>query len=454
MTAPQPVERSLSSRFRALMVDTRPLRENRPFRLVFTGQGISFLGTMFTAVLLPYQVYELTHSSLAVGLMGLAEVVPVLATAMLGGTLADRVDRRRMIALCELALALVTAGLLLNALQPEPQLWALYAAAAAMSAIEGLQRPSLDALIPQLLPPDQLSAGAALNSIRMGIGFTVAPALAGLTIAGFGVPMAYAIDLLTFLASLWALSLFNVQPPAPDEEKLTLNSVRQGIRYATSRRDLLGTYVIDFGAMVFGTPIALFPQIADEFGGPGTLGLLYTAPAVGTLLVSVSSGWANRFYRRGRVIVVSAALWGVSMACLGLAESLWVALLVLCVGGALDGVSMVFRSTMWNESIPDRYRGRLAGLELVSVSTGPAIGNTEAGAVASAFNLRTSIVSGGLIAAAVTVAVAVAYPSLWRYDARDHLADDATPPDRDGEPDLAGEPDLVGGPVPTSGPDS
>jgi MFS family permease len=405
---------------RLAVVDLTPLRRHRDFRLLWVGQGLSFFGSMVTYVAIPYQVYALTGSSLMVGLISAAELVPLLGAALYGGALADWKDRRRMVQLSELLLALCAGVLVVNALLPDPQVWVLFVVAMAMAGLDGIQRPSLDAMIPRLVDRDELTAASALDSLRGNVGMIAGPALGGVLIAVFGLPLTYGFDMLTFGASLFALSRMRAVPPPADAEPPSLRRIAEGLRYARSRPELVGTYGIDIVAMFFGMPQALFPAFANEFGGASVLGLMYAAPSVGSLLATATSGWTGRVHRHGLAVVVAATAWGAAVAGVGLAPSLWLALAFLALAGAADMVSGIFRSTIWNQTIPDHLRGRLAGIEQVSYSTGPLLGNLESGVAASLFGVRAAIVSGGVLCVAGVAVAAALLPAFVRYDARSH----------------------------------
>ena len=404
----------------AAAVDLGPLRRHRDFRLLFVGQALSFFGSMLTFVALPYQAYQLTGSSLVVGLLSLAELVPLVVTALAGGALADALDRRRLVQVTEVGLAACAALLIANALLPEPQIALVFVAGMAMAALTGIQRPSLDALTPRLVERHELTAASALVSLRMNLGMVAGPAVAGVLIAVAGLPVTYGIDLLTFVLSLVALQRMRAVPPPPEAEPRSVRGVVEGIRYAWSRPELLGTYGVDVVAMFFGMPMALFPAFAEELGGAGALGLLYAAPSVGSFLAVTTSGWSSRVHRHGLAVIVAAAAWGVAIVALGLAPNLALALLALVAAGAADMVSGIFRATIWNTTIPDHLRGRLAGIEQVSYTTGPLLGNLEAGVVASFAGLRASIVSGGVLCVVGVAAFALLLPAFRRYDARAH----------------------------------
>ena len=400
-------------------MDFGPLRRRRDFRLLFVGQAVSLFGSEITYVALPYQAYHLTGSSLVVGLLGLAELVPLLCAAFIGGALADAFDRRRMMQLTELSFAAASLVLVGNALLPHPHLWVLFAVSVVQATLDGLQRPSLDALTPRLVERDELIAAGALTSFRMTLGGIAGPALGGVLLATVGLAPTYAVDTATFIVSLAALRMMRAVPPPPEAERPSLRRIAEGVRYAGSRQDLMGTYIVDIVAMFFGMPMALFPAAATHLGGPGVLGLLYAAPAAGSLIATVTSGWTAHVHRHGAAVCIAAAGWGAGIVVFGLAPGLGLALAGLVLAGGADMVSGIFRTTIWNQTIPDHLRGRLAGIEQVSYSTGPLLGNVESGVVASLASLRASIVSGGVLCIAGVAVAALALPAFWRYDARE-----------------------------------
>lgn len=409
---------------RRFVMDLTPLRQSSDFRAVFTAGMITSIGSMVTYVALPFQVAELTDSYLAVGLIGLVEVIPLVFFGLYGGALADAVDRRLMVLGTEIAASIIMVALLVNSLLPDPHLWVLYVAAMLLAANSGLQRPSLDAITPRVVDHDQLAAAGALNTLRWNLGSIAGPAIGGLLLASGGAATAYAIDLLSFVVSvfiLWRLS--PIRPMRQAERRPSLRPILEGLRYAMSRRDLLGTYLVDLAAMIFAFPYALFPFIAADLDAIWALGLLYSAGAVGGIAVTVTSGWVRRVHRHGRAIVVAAALWGLSIALAGLAmdagaASVWLILFMLACAGAADMVSGIFRGLMWNQTIPDEVRGRMAGIEMLSYSIGPLLGQVRASTMASMTSLRISLAGGGLMCIVAVGAVAIALPALWRYDAR------------------------------------
>lgn len=402
-----------------ILPDLGLLRRRRDLRLMIGGYTVSNIGAAFTQVALAVQVFAMTDSTVAVGLLGVAEFVPIVALALIGGALADSFDRRKLIFGAELASAFVSAALLVNALLPSPQLWLLYVAATLFAAATAVLRPPLDALMPRLVERDELKAATAISWSLISIAGIVGPALAGVVIAASSVAAAYAIDVASFVASLTAFAMMRTPPPPPDAEPPSLRGVIEGIKYAWSRQEILGSYVIDMHAMFFAIPYALFPAVAERFGGTEVVGLLWAAPSVGAIAAMLTSGWSTRVHHNGRAIVVAAAAWGAFVALFGFADSLWLALVALALAGAADAVSGIFRGALWNETIPDRLRGRLAGMEMISWSSGPLLGNARAGFGASWLGLGPSIVAGGAVVVAGCFALAAALPRFWNYDSRE-----------------------------------
>lgn len=404
-----------------LALDLSPLRI-RDFRLLFMASGISSFGSMFTFVAIPYQVMVLTNDPLMVGLIGVAELVPLLFMAFVGGALADYIDRRKLILGAEAAFTVLLGVLLLNSLLGTPKLWLLFVIAGLSASIEGIQRPAMDAIIPRLAPAEKMAAVGALNSLRWQAAQIGAPILAGLLLAGAGLTWLYAIDLATFAISLGCLAMLKAVPPPEKADRPSLKSVVDGLRYAKSRKELLGTYLIDINAMFFAFPYALFPFLAEDLGGAAVLGLFYAAPAVGSLLVTLTSGWTARVHRHGLAVVLAAAAWGGGIIVFGLADSLWLALVGLLIAGGSDMISGLFRGVIWNQTIPDHLRGRLAGIEMLSYMTGPMLGQTRAGLSARWLGNSGAVVWGGVACVIGTVALAAALPAFLRYDGRDGIA--------------------------------
>jgi len=404
-----------------MLLDITPLKVSRDYRLLFFGQLISFFGTMMTFIVVPVQMYQLTESSLYVGLLGAAEFVPMFFLAFIGGALADSVDRRKMLRLTEIGQMITVAILLGNALLPNPQVWVLFVAVALHAGLAGLQRPSFEALIPKIVPLELMPAVASLNALRFEVGFIVAPILGGIIIARYGASVAYLIDLLTFAASLAAVWMIRAVPPPPNADRPNLKSIVRGFRYAVSRQELLGTYVVDINAMFFGMPKALFPALAVSFGAGASVGFFYSAIAVGALVGTLTSGWAQWVHRHGLMVTLAAAGWGLAITAFGFANSLYLALFFLGVAGYFDMISGIFRQTIWNQTVPEHFRGRLAGIEMISFMTGPMLGDAESGVVAYFTDVRTSIISGGVLTVVGTIILAFLLPKFIGYDGREGL---------------------------------
>jgi hypothetical protein len=322
---PRAAARGLAAAVARARPDLSPLRHSADFRRLYAGQAASFAGSMITYVAEPFQIYQLTHSSLMVGLLSVAELVPLVLAALLGGAL----------------------------------------------------------------------------------------------IAAAGLRSAYLVDAGSCVVGLVMFARLRSFPPEPEADRPSLRGIAEGLRYVRGRPEILGTYLIDIAAMFFGAPFALFPAYAARVGGPAVLGLLYAAPGCGALLISATSGWSRHVHRHGRAIALAVCGWGLAIAAFGLAPGLWWGVAALAVAGGADMISGIFRMTMWNQTIPARLRGRLAGLEMISYTTGEPLGNLESGlAAAVTGSTRLAIVSGGVACVAGAVVVTAALPMLWRYDAR------------------------------------
>ena len=402
-----------------LAVDIRPLRY-RHFRNLWIGQSISFFGSHITYVAIPYQTYQLTGSTLAVGLIALCELIPLLTLSVVGGTIADAADRRRLLLVTEVGLVACSGLLVLNATLASPRVWALYVLAGAITALWALGSPALRSLTPRLVPEDQLASASLLNTAYHSLAAVGGPATGGLLIATIGLTGTYVVDVATFGASLTAIWRLPTFPPHEHADRVSLRSMLEGFRFVKARRVILGIFLLDTNAMIFGMPSALFPALAQHRfgGGAGVVGLLYAAPYAGALLATLVSGWVAHVRRQGVAVAIAAGLWGVAILLFGFAESLPLALVLLAFAGAADNVSAAFRSAIVLAATPDAMRGRVSGIELAQVASAPALGNVEAGLVASLTSLRFSIVSGGVACVVGTAVIVAAFPSLLRYDAR------------------------------------
>ena len=401
-----------------LAIDFSPLKKYPDFRRLWLSGLISYFGSMFTYVALPFQVKELTGSYLAVGLIGLVEIIPLVVFGLYGGVLADHMDRKKMIWVTEFAALFLSLILLINSLLPSPSLALIYIVAALFSAVDGLQRPSADAILPRLVEHNDLPAASALMSLRWQMGMIAGPSLAGVLISIAGVSAGFILDIVTYFLSLIILIKVKSVPPIEISENPSFSSLVAGVKYATSRKDLMGTYLVDLSAMFFAMPTALFPFWAEQVGAPWALGLFYAAGTIGSILVTVTSGWVKNYTKHGRAIFLAALGWGVAITFAGLVNNLALILLFLILAGASDMVSALFRSTLWNQSIPDEFRGRLAGVELISYSVGPLGGQTRAGFTAERTSLRTSVVSGGLLCIGFVAFFTALLPDFRKYDSK------------------------------------
>ncbi|WP_432124328.1 MFS transporter [Streptomyces sp. C10-9-1] len=408
----------MPSTLSSLLPDVSPWRSSPDFRLLWVQGLITNFGSFMALVALPLQIKELTGSPLAVGAMGAVELVPLVVFGLYGGALADAVDRRRLILWTEAGLGFLALVLLVNALLPQPLLWPLYLVAAGVSALAGLQRPALDSLLARIVPHDQLTAAAALNALRWQLGAIAGPALAGLVVAYAGHGTAYAVTVAGFAVSVLLCLRLSPAPPAPGAGQPSLRGIAQGARYAWSRPVLLGTYAVDLAAMFFAFPNAIFPFLADELDAEWSLGLMYAAGSVGSVLLGLTSGWTSRVRRHGLLVVLGAAGWGAAVFAAGRFDEVWLVLLCLAVAGAGDMLSGLGRSTIWNQTVPEELRGRLAGIEVLSYSVGPQLGQVRAGAMAGWTGTRPAVWSGGLACVVSVGLLAAALPKLLTYDAR------------------------------------
>ncbi|MFF9013868.1 MFS transporter [Streptomyces sp. NPDC014870] len=407
----------MTSKLSAVLPDLAPWRSSRDFRLLWIQGLVTVFASFMALIALPLQIMELTGSPLAVGLMGAVELVPLVVFGLYGGALADAVDRRKVIVATEAGLGLLALVLLLNSLLSEPLLWPLYVVAAFVSALSGLQRPALDSLLARIVPHDQMTAAAALNGLRWQMGAIAGPALAGLVVAYAGQATAYGVTLAGFALSVLLCRRLSPAPPAHDAEKPSLRGIAEGARFAWSRPVLLGTYAIDLAAMFFAFPNAIFPFLAAELDAEWSLGLMYAAGSVGSLVLGMTSGWTARIRQHGLLVVFGAAGWGLAIAAAGWFGNVWLVLLCLAFAGAGDMLSGLGRSTIWNQTIPEELRGRLAGIEVLSYSVGPQLGQVRAGAMAGWTGTRAAVWSGGVACVAAVGLLCLTLPKLLTYDA-------------------------------------
>ena len=397
-------------------IDLTPLKKYPDFRNLWAAGLISYLGSMITYVAIPFQIKELTNSYLAVGIVGAIELVPLIVFGLYGGVLADSVNRKKMVWATEAGAMLLVALLLANSMLWEPKVWVIYIAAGLFAVVDGLQRPSADAMLPRLVGHQDLPAATALMSLRWQLGLIVGPTVGGIIFSTFSISAGFAVDMATYVVALVFLARVRSMPSSKEAKKPSLAALLDGVKYAFSRQDLIGTYIIDLAAMTLAMPMALYPFWADQLNAPWALGMFYSAITVGSVLVTVTSGWTTRYRFHGRAVILAAIGWGLAIAVAGLSTSLVLVLLFLTIAGAFDMISALFRANIWNQTIPDHFRGRLAGIELLSYSVGPLAGQLRAATIASATSLSFSVTSGGVLCAIVVAFLAFFLPKMWKYD--------------------------------------
>ncbi|CAA9242940.1 MAG: hypothetical protein AVDCRST_MAG20-1836 [uncultured Acidimicrobiales bacterium] len=425
---------------RRILLDVTPLRASPDFRLLWTGQLVSVIGRQVTTVAVPFQVFQLTGSSLMVGLVSAAQLGPLLACSLIGGSVADAVDRRRLMLVMQVLLGVTSVGLAVNASLGRPHVWPLFVLTAVSAGLSAMDSPTRSASIPTIVGLDQVPAALALNQSLFQTATVVGPAVAGVLIGAVGVGAAYWLDAATFAfaaATVWRLRPL---PPHGGGTRAGIASILEGLRFLRGRRALQGTFVIDVNAMVFGMPRALFPALGTGLfgGGAATVGLLYAAPGAGALVGALTTGWVSSVRRQGRAVVVAVIVWGAAIAAFGAVSWLPLALVLLAVAGAADVVSAVFRNTILQLSVPDRLRGRLSSVHIGVVTGGPLLGDAEAGAVAAVTTPRVAVVSGGLACVAGAVVVARLLPELARWTTADAVVDEAAAPEGTAAPPAVG----------------
>jgi len=411
----------VNGRVRRLFLDTTPLRRDRDYRWLWGGQVVNGIGNQITRIALPYQVYVLTGSTLAIAALTLFQLIPILLFALGAGSLADSFDRRRLLMLTQLGLAACSLVLVVLALQGDPPIAALFAVAFLAAGLSAVDQPARASAIPRLVPPERLPSAIALNQLNYQMASIVGPAIGGILIATIGLAGAYAVDLVSFIASLAALVAIQPLPPLGAVTRPGLEAIREGLRFTRRKRAILGSFVIDLNAMIFGMPTSLFPVLAlDVFQtGPAGFGLMAAAPAAGAFVGALFSGWVNAVQRTGRAILIAVAAWGLAITAFGLVTvSFPLALLCLAVAGAADVYSAVFRSSLVQLETPDSLRGRVTSVHILVVTSGPRLGDIEAAVVAALTTPQFAVVSGGLLCVAGVGVVARRFPELAHHIAR------------------------------------
>lgn len=379
------------------------------------------------------QTYDLTHSSVAVGAIGLVQAIPSLVIGLVGGSLADAVDRRRLVLATSAFLTVVSAAFAVQAFLALRQVWLLYALAGVQAATASIDGPARRTFTPRLLPAERLPAGVALNQLSFYVSFLGGPVLAGAVTGAGGLRVCYLLDALSFGAALYGVARLPAMPPRRGQARPGFRAVAEGLRYVRREPVLVAAFLADMDAMVLGMPVALFPALnAERFGGsPQTLGLLSAGLAAGGLLGSALSGPAARISRKFRAMLFTVAIWGAAIACFGFARVLWLALLLLVLAGAADTTSVILRGSIVQAVAPDRFRGRVTAVDYVVGAGVPGLGNFEAGGVASLTSPSISAVSGGLATVAGALLIRLAFPAAARYRALEVPAATCSPDPED-----------------------
>jgi MFS family permease len=386
------------------------------FRRLFIGQGVSFVGYQLTAVAVPVQMYALTGSSLWVGLIGVAAFVPLVVFGLWGGAVSDAVDRRLLYIGSSCLVWAVTGALLVQALLHADSAGLLLALVAVQSVGFALSSPVRGAIVPRLLPREQVPAGNTLNFTMSSVGTVIGPLLAGVVLVRWSYAAAYAIDATLFTVGFYAALRLPAIPPLGEAVRPGLRSVVDGLGFIAGKPVLLMSFAVDIAAMVLAMPRALFPEAAHtRFHDPSAVGWLFAATAIGAVVGGLASGWIGRVRRQGLTLVAAVCGWGIAVALSGLGSVLWVTVALLAVAGAADLVSAVYRQTILQTYAPDRMRGRMQGVFIVVVAGGPRLGDLRAGTSATAFGLTWAWVGGGIACVAVVLVLAVAQPALVRY---------------------------------------
>lgn len=420
----QPPPRRRFNALRTAIVDTTPLRVSRQYRWLFTGQAGYQFARQVLVVAVPVQIFQLTGSSLQVGLVGLIQTLPLIVFSLIGGAAADTFDRRNVLRTMQLVMFGTCGALALNA-SSGGALWPIFALMAVNAGITGMEAPTRTAMIPALVARDQVASAFALNQTLNQTASVVGPALGGLLIAQFGLAPAYWIAAGASLAASMTMIPFGPMPPVSTGGRVNLAAIGESWRYLRKRPLLQQTMLIDLNAMIFGMPRALFPAIGTVIlgGNAATVGLLNAAPGAGAFLAALTTGWVSKIRRQGRVVVLAVAIWGLAIIAFGLTHNLTLALVLLAVAGAGDVVSNVFRATILQLALPDEMRGRVTAFKVVISGAGPRLGDAQAGAIATITNPPFTIVSGGIASIIGTILIAWRGRALW-----DQRATDEPPP--------------------------
>jgi MFS family permease len=416
-----PGVRRLSGAVRGVLADTRPL-QTLSYRRLWLAGVVTVVGSQLSVVAVPTQIYQLTGSSAWVGLTGLFGLVPLVVFGLWGGAIADIMDRRVLLLITGAAIAASSLALWVTAATGVGGVWLVLGLFAVQTALLAVNQPTRNAVIPRLLPAEQLPAANALNMTVFQIGAVAGPLLAGVLIPVVGLPTLYLMDAIALLATLWATWRLPAVPPEESgaRRRAGLREITDGFRYAAMHKVLLVSFVMDVVAMGFGMPRVVFPEIShtefgDPIGGGAALGLLFAAIPVGMVVAGLFSGWLHRVSRQGVAVTFAICVWGIGIALFGLSGSLWFAVLALALAGAGDLVSSVYRSSMLQTVATDEMRGRMQGVFTVVVVGGPRLADLWHGVAASAIGPGPAATIGGIAVVVGAIVVVMVFPTFWRY---------------------------------------
>jgi MFS family permease len=401
-----------------VLIDITPLKKYRDFRWLYYGQFISLIGSMISYVAVPYQVYQLTKNNALVGALGVVQLVPMIVFSLLGGTYADRLNRKKLLIYSEVLMIGIMGLFTLNSMRAEPSIAMIFILMAILQALNGFHRPAMEAITQQMVDKKDYPQVGALTSFRYSLCAIIGPSIGGIIIANFGIAQAYIIDGLTFIIAVFCLLKLTNIPNAIVSKKSPLGDMKDGFAFAVSKPELMGTYIVDIVAMAFAYPLALYPAMSEQWGGAEVTGWLFSAMSVGALVATLFSGWANKVNMRGRAVVIAATMWGVFIIGSGYSNKFVWAFAFLALAGAADMFSALFRKVIWNETIPNHMRGRLSGIEMVSYMSGPLIGNARAGYIAAKTSVPFSLTSGGYVCVVGVILTAFLLPKFWKYRSR------------------------------------
>lgn len=401
-----------------MFIDLSPFR-HKNFRRLFFGQLISAFGTQMTAVVIPFQVYLITQSTLYTGLVSGVEFIFIFFSSLLGGVLADRFEKRKILIWAEIGLSIVPLGMAFNSLSPVPNLWIIFILAAVSSFLGGIHRPALEALTPRLVSEDEIAKISALAPMRHILTTILSPMIGGFAMVSIGAFYTYLFDAFSFFISLLFLLGINYKKLVGNEvevqQKSVINEIIEGYRYIRSRKEIFGSYASDFIVMVFCNPVALYPALAAVFQQEKSVGMLYALPSIGAFLMTLTSRWTLSRTRYGVFIIGAGALWSLSLAFVGLAPSFQWVLFGLFCAGFFDMISGVFRVSLWNETIPESIRGRIAGFEMLGYMSGPLLGNALLGFLADLVGIQAALFWGALLSLSLLGLFNFVVPALWHY---------------------------------------